>query len=250
MIEMVEKISWMFEDEIFDAQCFFRRSAKAKRISLKVPEPGKVILTIPRWASEVKGREFLYKSRDWIRKKSSALQPVKTLKQYFDQPREVWLDSTPREFIWSVNEKNKHTIREIDRDQVRVEFPIDFDPEVHLLKEFMQMGRRFLPIRLENCEKKSGLRSKKCRIGNQRSRWGSCSGKGTISLNWRILLLPFELGEYVLYHELTHLEQMNHSVCFWEALERFIPEAKKVDKQLNSVGKEIIFIGHNLAWNQ
>ena len=64
------------------------------------------------------------------------------------------------EFIWSVNEKNKHTTREIDQDQVRIEFPIDFDPEVHLLKEFMQMVGDFFLYVLKIAKKKVVLDQK------------------------------------------------------------------------------------------
>ena len=91
MIEMVEKISWMFEDEIFDAQCL--TICKRKNDS-KSPGTRKSDSYIPRWASEVKDENF-YIRVELDPKKSSALQPVKTLKQYFDQPRKFGLIQLP-----------------------------------------------------------------------------------------------------------------------------------------------------------
>ena len=78
------------------------------------------------------------------------------------------------------------------------------------------------------------------RIGNQRSRWGSCSESGTISLNWRLILLPCELGNYVLSHELAHLEHLNHSASFWQFLEQLVKGSKALDHRLKVEGKSVM----------
>lgn len=66
----------------------------------------------------------------------------------------------------------------------------------------------------------------------QRTRWGSCSPKNNISLNIRLATLPQELMDYVLLHELTHTKIKNHSKKFWALLEKQIPNAKALNKQL------------------
>jgi predicted metal-dependent hydrolase len=83
----------------------------------------------------------------------------------------------------------------------------------------------------------------KVRVGNQKSRWGSCSSQRVISLNWRILLLDYEIGEYVLFHELAHLKHMNHSSSYWNLLNEWVPEAKTVDRQLSQKGRELMLLG-------
>jgi predicted metal-dependent hydrolase len=60
-------------------------------------------------------------------------------------------------------------------------------------------------------------------IRNQRTRWGSCSPSGRISLNWRLIQLPPAISDYVLLHELTHLRHLNHSARFWRELARLCP---------------------------
>ena len=65
-----------------------------------------------------------------------------------------------------------------------------------------------------------------------KTRWGSCSSNRNISLNGYLALLPDTLFKYVLYHEITHLEHMNHSRLFWDALERRLPHARNLEKQL------------------
>lgn len=77
----------------------------------------------------------------------------------------------------------------------------------------------------KSCEYASqlGVMFKKIRIGNQRTRWGSCSSKGTISYNWRLILMPEPIVDYVVVHELCHLLEMNHSDRFWGLVESIMP---------------------------
>ena len=117
--------------------------------------------------------------------------------------------------------------------------------EKSLLEACLLLGKEFLPRRLGDCMNKSGLVPKRIRVGNQRTRWGSCSAKGTISLNWRIMLLPCALGDYVLFHELAHLREMNHSQKYWNFLEGLIPGARKLDRELAGVGRSLIRLGHD-----
>ena len=90
---------------------------------------------------------------------------------------------------------------------------------------------------------KNRYAGKKMRIGDQKTRWGSCSPNGTVSLNWRILLLPRELGDYLIFHELAHLLEMNHSPKFWSKLEEFTRDARLLDRRLSKEGREIFSLG-------
>ena len=65
-------------------------------------------------------------------------------------------------------------------------------------------------------------------IRNQKTRWGSCSRKGNLNFNFRVLFLPLELRDYVIVHELCHLQELNHSEKFWELVVQTVPEYKKL----------------------
>lgn len=81
--------------------------------------------------------------------------------------------------------------------------------------------------RLHFYESQIGVHANGLRIKDQKTRWGSCSSKGNINLNWRLILAPQEVMDYVIIHELCHLKEMNHSKAFWDLVEAHCPDYKK-----------------------
>ncbi len=93
-------------------------------------------------------------------------------------------------------------------------------------------ARDILPQRMQPIARQLGVRYQKVCIRAQRTCWGSCSPKGVISLNWRLLLLPELLCDYVLAHELSHLREMNHSRRFWLQVASVVPDYVSRRRQL------------------
>ncbi|MFQ5736939.1 MAG: M48 family metallopeptidase [Thermodesulfobacteriota bacterium] len=91
---------------------------------------------------------------------------------------------------------------------------------------------RMLAARLGELSKRHGLAYNRLFIRSQKTQWGSCSARKNISLNMRLVELPDELIDYVIIHELVHTRVMNHGKAFWTALERHVPDARKVDAKL------------------
>jgi len=80
-----------------------------------------------------------------------------------------------------------------------------------------------------------GVVPKKVLVKNQKRRWGSCSSRGTINLNYRVLLLPQCLRDYVIIHELCHLREMNHSSRYWRLVESHCPDYRLLIAKLRKV---------------
>lgn len=82
-------------------------------------------------------------------------------------------------------------------------------------------------------------------VRDQSSRWGSCAATGNLSLNWRLILLPPELMDYVILHELAHLKEFNHSARFWALLDRYDPNRAAHEAALDAVSPEIMRVGRS-----
>jgi predicted metal-dependent hydrolase len=94
------------------------------------------------------------------------------------------------------------------------------------------LAKQQLTFLLQELAKRFGFSYNKVSIRNQKTRWGSCSHNNNISLNRKILRLPDKLQEYILLHELVHTCIKDHSVKFWQKLEKILPQARKLNKEL------------------
>jgi predicted metal-dependent hydrolase len=87
---------------------------------------------------------------------------------------------------------------------------------------------------------KMGVAFQRVRIGSQRTLWGSCSTRGVLAFNWRLVLAPYEVLDYVVVHELCHLRVLNHSRRFWSLVERHRPEWRRQRDWLRAHGPELL----------
>jgi hypothetical protein len=102
------------------------------------------------------------------------------------------------------------------------------------------LAQRELPGQLLALAAEHGLTVTRVTIRNQRSRWGSCSTSGSISLNWRLVQMPPEVRDYVLVHELMHLREANHSRRFWRHVARACPWHLEARRWLDREGKALL----------
>jgi predicted metal-dependent hydrolase len=202
-----------------------------------------VLLNVPPKGSVTEAKRFLSSKTLWIREKTGEMPKHSCLEEFLAFQPAVWIDSCPRNLFFEFLESRNKTIHQVTTDLIEVSFPDNQDRENSILSFLIDLARVYLPIRLEVSSRKVGVSYSKVRVGNQKSRWGSCSSQRVISLNWRILLLDYEIGEYVLFHELAHLKHMNHSSNYWKLLNEWVPGARIVDRQLSQKGRELMLLG-------
>lgn len=104
---------------------------------------------------------------------------------------------------------------------------------------FKQYAREYLQQRLDQLSNEFNLPYNRLTIRAQKTRWGSCSSKKNINLNYRLLFIEKELTDYILLHELVHTVHMNHSKAFWFYLESLMPDARNRDRQVNQMTKKL-----------
>lgn len=111
------------------------------------------------------------------------------------------------------------------REQVRLR-PAIVERPVAEVRALRARAVRELPPRLHELARQHGLAVSKVSVRNQRSRWGSCSPSGHICLNWRLILMPDSVRDYVMIHELMHLRRLDHSAAFWKLVADACPHVE------------------------
>ena len=104
---------------------------------------------------------------------------------------------------------------------------------------YRQQARRVIEERVKWYATRFGLKYSAVRISSARTRWGSCSSRGSLSFTWRLVIAPLEVIDYVVAHELAHLRVRNHSPAFWREVESILPDYKVRQKWLKTNGKSL-----------
>lgn len=109
-----------------------------------------------------------------------------------------------------------------------------------LERRYIAAAKEYFPQRVDYFNQFTGGSYNRITIRDQKTRWGSCSAKGTLSFNWRLMLAPPAIPDYVIVHELCHLTYMNHSAAFWQKVESVYPDYRTARKWLKDHGHELI----------
>lgn len=145
-----------------------------------------------------------------------------TLRLPIRMPEREALDFAIRHKEWI--RKNYRKVTELQRER-----PEYGEEEIHSRVEKL---RPVLQHRVSYYAGLMGVDYGRITIRNQRTRWGSCSGAGNLNFNWRLSLLPDELFDYVVVHELAHRLEMNHSARFWLQVAQILPDYKERRRKL------------------
>lgn len=109
-----------------------------------------------------------------------------------------------------------------------------------LEQRYIAAAKDYFPKRVDYYSQFTGGSYSRITIRDQKTRWGSCSAKGTLSFNWRLMLAPPSIPDYVIVHELCHLTYMNHSAAFWQKVESVYPDYRNARKWLKDHGHELV----------
>ena len=215
------------------AAVVFVRQRRARHYILRLRADGVVRVTVPWHGSRAEAQRFLVARREWVARERHRREvaagnrrgPWRAGTTVPLRGVEVPIDVTPAGGRFRVTFGGESlTVPPLDAGNLRGRV------EAHLRR----LASRELPLRLSGLARVHGFAVSAVSIRNQRTRWGSCSASGRVSLNWRLIQLPPDVCDYVLLHELTHLRHPNHSARFWRELAGLCPHYAEARKWLRS----------------
>jgi predicted metal-dependent hydrolase len=214
------------------ASLIFVRHPRARRYILRVLPDGTARVTIPRRGSRQEAERFVNAQQRWIEQQR--------LRRLDLQARPA--APAPDPHIVLFRGEQIRIERFVDGTDTKVRFgdralalkSATEDPRNTIVRYLRKVATNELPERLLALAAAHQLKVARVAIRDQRTRWGSCSSTGCISLNWRLVQMPDAVRDYVLLHELMHLREPNHSRRFWRHVATVCPDFQQSRRWLRT----------------
>lgn len=174
-----------------------------KSISIQIKEDATVHVRVPFYTGSGAARRFIEEKREWIRINHQKMRS-------------------------RLAENAEPALSPAQQKQTEI-----------LKKRFLNAAKTYFPRRCAELQKLTGGVYDKISIRNQKTRWGSCSQTGTLSFNYRLMMAPPQVSDYVIVHELCHLTHMNHSDAFWKKVADVMPDYAVHRRWLREHGHEL-----------
>jgi predicted metal-dependent hydrolase len=211
-----------------------RESRRARRLAVRVHRTGRVEVVVPPRTSRATVSAFLTEHRNWIETRQQAALRQKPPEDPFP-PASIGLPGVYENWrVHLAGGTGRLRLREPGDELLVIAGDIGAPQRLKdaLRRWLVARAQVVLAEHLADCAREFGFSYGRLSIRRQRTRWGSCSTRGTISLNCCILFQPPEVLRYLLVHELSHTRHMNHSRAFWQCVARCCPDYRKLDRQL------------------
>lgn len=219
------------------------RSNRKRSVGFSVRWPDTMVVTAPRDLSGKTLDKMILERRDWAARRLDKLtadyRRLGLPKQYTGGETFPYLGGDYR-LTLLVSGSSARTKCSLVDGRIMVEIPrTEEDEQPELVSKainswYRQQAEEEIRVSTEHWIPVIGKAPVTARIRNQRARWGSCSHKGAVNLNWRLILLPREILDYVVIHELCHLRHPDHSHDFWDLVAAITPDYKNLRKQLRA----------------
>ena len=208
-----------------------RRSDRARRVRVRVDHERGVEVVLPHRAAEREAAAAIRELRPWIERRIAELQ--RTRAAVAARGATVpYLGET----LQLVRERGRTRVH---RRDAMLLVPGDADHRPALERWYRRQARAEIAPRLDVATAAAGTAYSGLTIRGQRTRWASCSAAGAMSFNWRLLLAPAPVLDYVVWHEVCHLEVMDHSPRFWALMEARVPDWREPSAWLRRYGSTL-----------
>ncbi len=208
-----------------------RRSTRAQRVRVNVHAHAAVEVVLPVRAHERAAAAAVAELRPWIERRLR--EAHQTLARVAERGATVPYLGEPLQLVAQAGRTRVH------RRGERLLVPAG-DPRPALERFYRRAARAEIGVRLDRATALAGTPYSGLSIRAQRSRWASCSARGSMSFNWRLLMAPESVLDYVVWHEVCHLEILDHSPSFWALVERRWPRWREDREWLRRHGATLV----------
>jgi predicted metal-dependent hydrolase len=213
-----------------------RYNVRARRYILRVKADGTLHVTVPRGGNRSEAMAFAQRKRDWILRQRQQRLSQMSASTGWHPGTQILFRGLPAliSFEFTVNGKLiKFADQQLHSSADREDYRPFIETHLWRLAKLEVVARAFELARLYQAP------LRRVCVRNQRSRWGSCSSRGTVSLNWRLIQMPPFVRDYLIVHELAHFKQMNHSDAYWRLVETMDPNYLEAEKWLRHHGRAL-----------
>lgn len=214
-------------------------SSRSKSYKLSLPHAGTPVLTVPRYGRWVEAKAFLDRHTPWLADRiERSVKPVAFVRGAIVPLRGINHRIVPTGRVRGLVEVGEH------QGEYALFVPGASEHRARRLTDWLKSeAQRDLARRVKVHAANLGVEVTSIAMRSQTTRWGSCSSTGRLNFNWRLVLAPPYVLDYVAAHEVAHLVQMNHSDAFWRTVERTLPGMARGREWLRAHGRELMVYG-------
>jgi hypothetical protein len=221
--------------------------SERKSITLTIESDGQLVVRAPKRLPQHEIQRFVDEHADWVREKRAYLEAhPQPIKHYYKSGEHFHFLGQPVRLEMVRHAATRQPLRYVPTGQgseavFEMLKTTQTNAQKLLMEWYKKQARKICTEKATWLAKKHGFQYSRLRITSARTRWGSCSSKGTLSFTWRIATLPPEIIDYVVVHELAHMVEHNHSKQFWGQVEALMPDYKKRRAWLKKNGNAFNF---------
>lgn len=229
---MIKK-TYILQGNEFSLEILFK---KKKNISIKIGIDRNILVTAPEFLSQEEVIRIVSTKEKWIINKFKEIRASDIMKNDFryENGENFWYLGEKYILDINIDESVKSTYIVINKNKLILKTNTNSKALIKLSLQnwYRERALEVIGERTTYYSKITGLVPSKIIVKDQKSRWGSCNSKKEIRFNWRLIMVPLDVIEYVIIHELCHIKHMNHSKEYWDLVSKYMINHKEKRKWL------------------
>lgn len=197
-----------------------------KTVSISITRQAEIVVRAPLHLTDKSISDIVNSKKEWIIRKLDGIKP---------SPQKHFISGETFLFLGSnYTLRTTEKIKDIEINGFFLEISENYINEAKkiLTEWYKKQARLIIPERLSVLAAQNGFRYSSIKISSAKKRWGSSGARGKLNFTWRLVMCPVEIIDYVIVHELSHIEICNHSKKFWDKVESILPDYREKDRWL------------------